>query len=56
LQAATEGGYLAVVERLLQEKADVNDAAAAGGRTALQTAAAGGYVTVAECLCQAYTV
>ena len=31
LQAAAEGGHLAVVERLLQEKADVN---AAPARTA----------------------
>jgi ankyrin repeat protein len=36
LQAAAGGGHLAVVERLLQEKADVNTAAAKyNGKTAL---------------------
>ena len=49
LQAAAEGGHLAVVERLLQWNADVN-AAAAGydGRTALQAAAEGGHLVVVE--------
>ncbi|KAF2183636.1 hypothetical protein K469DRAFT_689781 [Zopfia rhizophila CBS 207.26] len=46
-------GHLAVVERLLQEKANVN-AAAAGydGRTALQAAAGGGHLAVVERLLQ----
>ena len=44
MQAAVEGGHLAVIERLLEEKAEVNAAAASdyGGRTALQAAAEGG--------------
>ena len=43
-----------MVERLLQEKADVNAAAAAGdnGRTALQAAAGGGHLAVVERLLQ----
>jgi ankyrin repeat protein len=50
-------GHSEVVERLLQEKAGVNAAAAAvDGRTALQAAAGGGHVTVAECLRQAGAV
>ena len=49
LQAAVEGGHLAVVERLLQQKADVNAAAAkSDGRTALQAAAEGGHLVVVE--------
>ena len=49
-QAAAEGGHLAVVERLLQQKAHVNAAAAGkyGGRTALQAAAEGGHLAVVE--------
>ncbi|KAF2803796.1 uncharacterized protein BDZ99DRAFT_163042 [Mytilinidion resinicola] len=40
-------GHYEVVERLLQEKADVNTAAArSGGRTALQAAAEGGHLAV----------
>ena len=39
LQAAAEGGYLEVVERLLAANANVNAAAGHGGRTALQAAA-----------------
>ncbi|KAL9025167.1 MAG: hypothetical protein Q9196_005966 [Gyalolechia fulgens] len=54
LKSAAEGGHLAVVERLLQAKADVNAAAAAvGGRTALQAAAGGGHLAVVERLLQA---
>ena len=45
LQAAAEGGYLDVVERLLREKANVN-AARSDGRTALQAAAEGGHLDV----------
>ena len=54
LTLAAEGGYLAVVDRLLQEKADVNAAAAAGyeGRTALQAAAGGGHLSVVDRLLQ----
>src|SRR5947199_10510377 len=49
LQAAAEGGHLAVVERLLQENVDVNAALA---RTALQAAAGGGHLAVVERLLQ----
>ena len=54
LQAAAGGGHLDVVERLLQEKADVNAAAANedNGRTALQAAAGGGHLDVVERLLQ----
>ena len=53
LQAAAGGGHLAVVERLLQEKADVNTAAAHyRGRTALQAAAEGGHLAVVKRLLQ----
>jgi ankyrin repeat protein len=46
-------GHVAVVELLLQEKADVNAAAArSGGRTALQAAAGGGHLAVVERLLQ----
>jgi ankyrin repeat protein len=40
------------VERLLQEKADVNAAAAYNGRTALQAAARGGHLAIVERLLQ----
>jgi ankyrin repeat protein len=47
LQVAARGVYPAVVERLLQEKADVNTAVAEhGGKTALQAAAEGGHLAV----------
>jgi ankyrin repeat protein len=47
-------GHLAVVERLLQEKADVNAGAANyEGMTALQAAAGGGHNRVEEYLLQA---
>ena len=53
LESAAGGGYLDVVERLLQEKADVNAAAAKGyGRTALQAAAERGHLDVVERLLQ----
>jgi ankyrin repeat protein len=46
-------GYIDIVERLLQENADVNAAAAAyKGRTALQAAAKGGHLAVVERLLQ----
>jgi ankyrin repeat protein len=46
-------GHSDVVERLLQEKAEVNAAAAgSGGRTALQAAAEGGHIAVVERLLQ----
>jgi hypothetical protein len=46
-------GHLAVVERLFQEKADVNAVAGGrGGRTALQAAAEGGHLAVVERLLQ----
>jgi ankyrin repeat protein len=46
-------GHYEAVERLLQEKADVNAAAAQdGGRTALQAAAEGGHLAVVERLLQ----
>ncbi|KAH8707470.1 hypothetical protein GQ44DRAFT_830992 [Phaeosphaeriaceae sp. PMI808] len=52
LVGASHRGHYEVVERLLQEKADVNAAAAGGesGRTALQAAAEGGHLAVVECL------
>ncbi|OCK73532.1 hypothetical protein K432DRAFT_232652, partial [Lepidopterella palustris CBS 459.81] len=54
LQAAAEGGHLAVVERLLLEKAEVNAAAGEhNGRTALQAAAGGGHLAVFKRLQQA---
>jgi hypothetical protein len=54
LRAAAGGGHIAVVERLLKEKADANAAAAArdGGRTTLQAAAVGGHLAVVERLLQ----
>ncbi|KAL8726314.1 MAG: hypothetical protein Q9166_006792, partial [cf. Caloplaca sp. 2 TL-2023] len=51
LQSAAGGGHLAVVERLLQEKADVNATSIDGG-TALQAAAGGGHLAVVERLLQ----
>jgi ankyrin repeat protein len=45
-------GHYGAVERLLQEKADVNATAGRGGRTALQAAAEGGHLAVVERLLQ----
>ena len=45
-------GLSEVVERLLQEKADVNAPAASRGRTALQAAAEGGHLAIVERLVQ----
>jgi ankyrin repeat protein len=46
---AVKGGYLAIVERLLQEKADVNAVAAEyDGRTVLQAAAERGHLAIVE--------
>ena len=46
-------GHIEIVERLLQEKADVNAAAAeSSGKTALQAAAGGGHLAVVERLLQ----
>jgi hypothetical protein len=45
-------GHSEVVERLLQEKVDVNAAARGNGRTALQAAAEGGRLAVVEQLLQ----
>ncbi|KAL8660534.1 MAG: hypothetical protein Q9202_006457 [Teloschistes flavicans] len=54
LVAAAAGGHLAVVERLLQAKADVNaEPAYNTGRTALQAAAEGGHLAVVDRLLQA---
>ena len=54
LQLAARGGHLDVVERFLQEKADVNAAAKKDkGITALQGAAGGGHLEVVERLLQA---
>ncbi len=44
-------GHITVIERLLQQKADVN-AAGSDGRTALQAAAEGGHLAVVERLLQ----
>ena len=53
LVLAAQRGYLAVVKRLLQEKIDINAAAAKyNGRTALQAAAGGGHLAVVERLLQ----
>jgi ankyrin repeat protein len=53
VQLAAAKGHLQVVERLLQEGADVNAAAAiTSGRTALRAAAEGGHLTVVERLLQ----
>jgi hypothetical protein len=49
LSWAAKGDHIAVVERLLEEKAEVNAAAAyKERRTALQAAAGGGHLTVVE--------
>ncbi|KAK3373896.1 hypothetical protein B0T24DRAFT_529350, partial [Lasiosphaeria ovina] len=49
LQPASEGGHLAVVERLLVAGADVNAGPARySGRTALQAASEGGHLAVVE--------
>ncbi|KAF2785565.1 hypothetical protein K505DRAFT_261816, partial [Melanomma pulvis-pyrius CBS 109.77] len=54
LQVAAAGGHLAVVERLLQEEADVNAAGAIScRRTALKAAAAKNHQTVVEYLREA---
>ncbi|KAI6747494.1 hypothetical protein HG530_015874 [Fusarium avenaceum] len=56
LQAASGGGHIDVVERLLEAGANVNAAAAEfgyGGRTALQAASEGGYIQVIERLLEA---
>ncbi|EXL40290.1 hypothetical protein FOCG_17178, partial [Fusarium oxysporum f. sp. radicis-lycopersici 26381] len=54
LQAASEGGHIQVVERLLEAGANVNAAAAARyGRTALQAASAGGHIQVVKRLLNA---
>ncbi|KAH8680015.1 hypothetical protein BGZ60DRAFT_525207 [Tricladium varicosporioides] len=52
---AAGSGHLGVVQRLLDAKADVNaaDAAGYGGRTALQAAAAGGHLEVVQRLLDA---
>ncbi|KAL9629213.1 MAG: hypothetical protein Q9164_006976 [Protoblastenia rupestris] len=52
LKLAAARGYLAAVERLLQEKANVDAAAGYYGRTALQAAAEGGHLVVVEKLLQ----
>lgn len=52
LQAAVDGGHLAIVERQLLAKADVN-AADEDGWTALQAAAEGGHLAIVERLLQA---
>ncbi|KAJ4266996.1 hypothetical protein NW762_003094 [Fusarium torreyae] len=48
LQGASAGGYVQVVERLLEAGADVNAAATDRGRTALQAASGGGHTQVIE--------
>jgi len=48
LQAAAEGGHLAVVERLLQEKANVNAAPGKDEMTAIQMAAEAGHRVVVD--------
>ncbi|KAH8727781.1 ankyrin repeat-containing domain protein [Phaeosphaeriaceae sp. PMI808] len=45
---AAERGYAEVVERLLQNGADVHAAAGDSGRTALQAAAGGGHLAIVE--------
>ncbi|PNP57317.1 hypothetical protein FNYG_15238 [Fusarium nygamai] len=53
-RAASEGGHIQVVERLLEAGAIVNAAAAGSeGRTALQAASAGGHIQVVERLLEA---
>jgi ankyrin repeat protein len=51
LQSAAREGHLAVIELLLQEKANVN-VVGENGRTALQAAAEGGHLAVVERLLQ----
>jgi hypothetical protein len=53
LPHAAGGGHLEIVQRLLDAKADVNAAAAYGGRTALQAAAGGGHLEVVQRLLDA---
>ncbi|EXA28573.1 hypothetical protein FOVG_19830 [Fusarium oxysporum f. sp. pisi HDV247] len=54
LQAASAGGHIQVVERLLNAGANVNAAAAADrGRTALQAASEGGHIQIVERLLDA---
>ena len=53
LKSAVEGGHLDAVERLLQEKADVNYVADQYHVTTLQAAAGGGHLEVVERLLQA---
>jgi len=53
LQAAAEGGHLAVVDRLLEKGADVNAEPTAYGRTALQAAMEGGHHAVVKRLYRA---
>ena len=49
LQAASKGGYLELVDKLMAAKADVNAKAAEySGRTALQAAAGAGHLEVVE--------
>ena len=48
LEAAARGGHLAIVERLLQEKADINPSAASCGSTPLEAAAEVGHLQVVE--------
>ena len=48
LQAASEGGHIAVVERLLEKGADVNAAPGYYGIIALQIASRGGQCEIAE--------
>ena len=52
LQSASVGGHLVIVERLLQEKANVNATAEYTGRTALQGAAERGHLAIVERLLQ----
>jgi len=51
IASAAALGHITVIERLLQQKADVN-AAGSDGRTALQAAAGGGHLAVVERLLQ----
>jgi ankyrin repeat protein len=54
-QAASAGGHIQIVERLLEAGANVNAAAGSGsgGRTALQAASEGGHIQVVEWLLKA---
>jgi ankyrin repeat protein len=49
---AAKNGNLAVMERLLQDKADINAAVRCSGRTAIQAAAGEGHLAVVERLLQ----